>query len=150
MKINWKDKLLVSIQFLLFISFLIDFNWSLGFSTFIQKIGLLSFTLGLIIITISFIQLNKNLTAFPTPKKNAVLLSNGLYKFVRHPIYTGVILTFLGYSFYQNSVYKLLITILLIILFHFKTNYEEQQLEKKFSNYKLYKSKTGKFLPKIF
>jgi len=119
----------------------------LGFA--IQKIGLFIAGFGGVIIILALFQLNKNLSPFPTPKNNTTLLQNGLYKYMRHPIYTGIILLFTGYSLYQNSFYKLGIALLLVILFYFKSNYEEQRLEQKFPDYKLYKNKTGKFFPWI-
>lgn len=102
---------------------------------------------GGIIMTLALLQLNKNLSPFPTPKESASLLQNGLFKYMRHPIYTGIILLFLGYSVSQNSVYKLLISLLLVILFYLKSNYEEQLLEQKFPDYKQYRNKTGMFFP---
>ena len=149
MKKNYKDYLFVSIQFILFFCFIFDFNWSLKLGLAIQKTGLLLAIFGATIIILALLQLNKNLSPFPTPKKNTALLQNGLFKYIRHPIYTGIILFFTGYSVYQNSFYKLAISMLLLVLFYFKSNYEEQRLEQNFPDYKLYKSKTGKFFPWI-
>jgi protein-S-isoprenylcysteine O-methyltransferase Ste14 len=115
----------------------------------IQKIGLLIAVFGGMIIILALLQLNKNLSPFPTPKEDATLLQNGLYKYMRHPIYTGIILFLAGYGVYQNSLYKLLILLLLVILFYLKSNYEEQRLEQKFPDYKLYRNKTGRFFPWI-
>ena len=147
MKKNYKDYLFVSIQFILFFCFIFDFDWSMKLGLTIQKIGLLIAVFGGVIIILALLQLNKNLSPFPTPKNNTTLLQNGLYKYIRHPIYTGIILLFTGYSLYQNSFYKLGISLLLVVLFYFKSNYEEQRLEQKFPDYKLYKNKTGKFFP---
>jgi protein-S-isoprenylcysteine O-methyltransferase Ste14 len=147
LKKNYKDYLFVSIQFILFFFFIFDFDWSLKLGLAIQKIGLLIAVFGGIIIILALLQLNKNLSPFPTPKNNTTLLQNGLYKYMRHPIYTGIILLFTGYSAYQNSFYKLGISLLLVVLFYFKSNYEEQRLEQKFPDYKLYKRKIGKFFP---
>jgi protein-S-isoprenylcysteine O-methyltransferase Ste14 len=149
MRIPPKDILLVSTQFLLFSIYMLDLDWSLGVSHLIKMMGLIISILGLVVIILSILQLNKNLTPFPTPKDNSVLIENGMYKLVRHPIYSGLILLFVGYGVYQNSLYKVIITFLLLLLFHFKTKYEEQQLQNKFSQYNLYKSKTGKFFPKF-
>ena len=149
MRIHPKDKVLVSIQFVLFVCYTIDFDWSLGFSLFLKLIGLSFAIIGLVISLLAVLQLNKNLSPFPTPKENAVLLENGLYKFVRHPIYSGLLLLFCGYGIYVDSIYKLLISSLLLVLFYFKTNYEESLLEKKFSDYSKYKLKVNRFFPKI-
>lgn len=149
MKKNYKDYWFVVIQFVLFFCFIFDFDWSMKLGLTIQKIGLGFAVFGGIIITLALLQLNKNLSPFPTPKNNATLLENGMYKYSRHPIYSGIILLFLGYSLYQNSVYKLLISLLIVILFYLKSNYEEQRLEQKFPDYKNYKTKTGRFFPLI-
>lgn len=150
MRIKPKDKLLVGSQFVLFLIFTIDFDWSLGCFHSVKTISLLVSIIGFLILVLALLQLNKNLSPFPTPKDKAVLVQNGLYKYARHPIYSGIILLFFGYSIYQDSVYKLGISILLLLLFHFKTQYEEQLLQQKFKDYNAYKSKTGKFFPKLF
>lgn len=149
MKINLKDILFVSIQLLLFIIYTFNFKWSFAFSNPTKFIGLILAIIGFLIVLSAILQLNKNLSPFPTPKNNSVLIQNGLYKFVRHPIYSGIILLFLGYGIYQDSIFKLLITFLLFILFYFKTNYEENQLQKKFPEYTLYKKKVGRFFIKF-
>lgn len=151
MNVNPKDQILVSIQLLLFLVFTVNVDWSLGlYSPRLKNCGLIVSIFGLIIILLSVLQLNKNLSPFPTPKNNAVLVQNGLFKLVRHPIYSGIILVVIGYSVYKDSLYKGIISMLLLILFHFKTKYEEQKLSEKFSNYQSYKKKTGKFFPRLF
>lgn len=150
MRTTTKDLRLVSIQLLLFIVYSIDFDWSLGCSHWLKIVGLSISLAGLLVVILAILQLNKNLSPFPTPKDSSVLLQNGVFKLVRHPIYTGLIFLFFGYSIYKDSVFKLTITLLLIILFHNKTQYEEKQLQIKFPEYRTYKSKTGKFFPKWF
>lgn len=149
MRIHLKDKVLVSTQFVLFGCYTIDFDWSLGFSLSFKLLGLSFAIIGIIISLLAVLQLNKNLSPFPTPKENAVLLENGLYKFVRHPIYSGLLLLSYGFGIYVDSIYKLVISSLLLMLFYFKTNYEEKQLERKFPEYSSYKQKVGRFFPKI-
>ncbi len=147
MRIHPKDVLLVSTQFLLFILYTIDLDWSLGVSHILKMVSLMIATIGLLIVIIAILQLNKNLSPFPTPKTHSVLLQNGLYKVIRHPIYSGLILIFFGYGVSKDSGYKIIIATLLFILFHFKTQYEEKQLQNKFPEYQSYKSKTNKFFP---
>jgi len=149
LKKNYKDYWFVAIQFILFFCFIFELDRSMNLSLTIQKIGLIIAVFGGIIITMALLQLNKNLSPFPTPKNNATLLENGLYKYSRHPIYTGIILLVIGFSVYQNSWYKLLISLFLIILFYLKSTYEEERLEQKFPDYKNYKTKTGRFFPLI-
>ena len=104
---------------------------------------------GFLIVIISIIQLNKSLTPFPTPKENAVLNTKGLYKYVRHPIYAGIIVFTVFFGLYNLSLFKILIGILLFVLFYFKSNYEEKLLLDKFENYTDYIKNTKKFIPFI-
>ncbi|WP_417266182.1 methyltransferase family protein [Brumimicrobium sp.] len=75
------------------------------------------------------------------------LIENGVYKFIRHPIYTGLILSFFGFAIISDSGYRILITAVLFLLFYFKTIYEEKRLIEKFPSYLEYKSRSGRFFP---
>jgi protein-S-isoprenylcysteine O-methyltransferase Ste14 len=105
--------------------------------------------LGFTVVLVALFNLDKSLTAFPTPKNNSELITSGLYKYVRHPIYTGILLTVFGYSIYSMSISRLTVSLLLSILFYFKTNYEEQKLSDKYTVYQAYKLKVGRFLPRF-
>ncbi len=149
MKVKRKDYLFVTIQFVLFFCFIFDLNWSLKLFFWIQITGLFIAILGGIIILLALLQLNKNLSPFPTQKESATLIETGLYKFIRHPIYLGIILLTFGIAFYLDSSYKLILSFILLILFFLKTQFEEKQLEINYSNYLEYKLKTGRFFPKL-
>ena len=142
-----KDYWLVGTQFFLFFLFLFPTNYHLQVATFFQIPSLILSILGFIIVMVALFNLDKSLTAFPTPKSNSELITSGLYKYVRHPIYTGILLTVFGYGFYSESVSRLTISLLLLILFYFKTNYEEQKLSQKYPEYGAYKARTGRFIP---
>lgn len=96
------------------------------------------------------LQLNTNLTPFPTPKATGQLIQNGVYAIVRHPIYLSILLLFLGFSLFLNDPNRLLITVILGILFHFKSDYEEQLLRQKYPKYEEYILQTGRLFPRIF
>lgn len=150
MKLQTADITFVLIQFVLFLLFILEIpQLQFTLPNFISIIGIIVAVVGFIIILIALLQLNKNLSPFPSPKSGSQLIQNGLYKYIRHPIYTGIILLFLGYSFYVTSGYKLLITLLLLVLFIFKSRYEEERLALTFKSYSKYKKTTGRFLPKI-
>ncbi|MBP6620556.1 MAG: isoprenylcysteine carboxylmethyltransferase family protein [Leadbetterella sp.] len=144
-----KDYWLVGTQFFLFFLFLFPTNYHFEVVTFLQIPSLILSILGFVIVLVSLFNLDKSLTAFPTPKSNSELITTGLYHIVRHPIYTGILLTVFGYSLYSQSISRLVISYLLLILFYFKTNYEEQKLVLKYPDYKTYKLRTGRFLPKF-
>ena len=146
---SWKDYLFVSVQFLLFGLYAFDFLPQFELAETVKYIGLIFSILGFVIAVLSVLQLNKNLTVFPTPKTDSELITFGMYQFSRHPIYTGLILFTFGYAFFKASLFKVLIALVLLLLFYFKTNYEEHKLLQKFPNYKDYKKKVNRFFPKI-
>ena len=150
MKLNSKDYFFVGTQFLLFLLYI--FNFELIAFNIPEILRVASFILGCLggmILLLAILQLSKNLSPFPTPRSNSQLVQNGLYKFVRHPIYTGILMSFIGFAIYSESLYRLLVTMLLYILFLYKTRYEEGQLIERYPNYDVYKKKTGRFFPKF-
>jgi protein-S-isoprenylcysteine O-methyltransferase Ste14 len=145
-KIKTKDFLLVTIQFILLTIFYIPF-FSNVFQTplIIKYVGAIVSILGFLIILIAILQLSKNLTPFPTPKENGVLINTGLYKYVRHPIYSGIFMAAIGIAFYTGSYWQLLISFILLILFYYKSKYEESLLMEKYNEYENYKKGTRRF-----
>lgn len=150
MRIKIKDIVYVSLQFILFASYLFEVK-KLRFELpeIFDYIMLPLMATGIAVILISLFQLNKNLSPFPTPKENSELITTGLFSKIRHPIYSGILLLAFSFALYQNSGFKILISFFLLILFYFKTGYEEKQLSLKFPEYKNYKSNAGRFFPKI-
>jgi protein-S-isoprenylcysteine O-methyltransferase Ste14 len=103
--------------------------------------------IGFIILLISIYDLRKSLTVMPAPKEHGVLQIKGLYKYVRHPMYVGVLTLSLGIAVSSGSALKYLIVFALYILFTYKARYEEKLLESKYPDYKSYMNKTRRFIP---
>ncbi len=149
MKNSTADFVFVGLQILLLAAYVPEFSWFC--LTIPEKAAIVNLILagaGIIIIIISLLQLNKNLTIFPTPRKDGELITSGLFSYMRHPIYSGILITTFFYALYSNSGYRLIIFVLLTILFYFKTEYEERALLKKFPDYESYRASTGRFFPK--
>ena len=150
MKASKKDILFVLAQFILFAAWLFEIpGLRLNFPDDADWVNLILAGIGIFIIIIAIFQLNKNLSPFPTPLENSELIVTGLFHYVRHPIYTGILMVTFFLAIYFNSGYKLIITVLLAILFYYKSEYEEAQLEKRFPGYKSYKAGTGRFYPRF-
>jgi protein-S-isoprenylcysteine O-methyltransferase Ste14 len=148
MSIKPKDITFVTLQLILFVCYAITPNFlSINFPSFFKNISIIIVVVGLLILILGLIQLQRNLTPFPSPKQNAELVTNGVYRFMRHPIYTGIFITAIGYALYGAHSTRFLISILLLVLFYFKSVYEEKLLNKKFSAYQQYQLKTARFFP---
>jgi protein-S-isoprenylcysteine O-methyltransferase Ste14 len=105
--------------------------------------------IGLVMLLLAGNALRKNLSPYPSPRSNAKLIQTGIYKYLRHPIYTAILFATLGWALYSNSTFRFIIFVAIMILFEFKSRYEEQLLIQKFPNYLIYKTHTGKYFPKI-
>ena len=88
-----------------------------------------------------------NLNIIPTLKDNHQLRTHGIYKYIRHPMYTSVLLSCLALVLSNpHWIAQLVMTALLINLI-LKSNFEEKLLLKRFKSYSKYRQKTGRFLP---
>lgn len=144
-----KDYLFVALQALGFIAFCLPVRYPLPqYQPFPVIHGFLM-AFGVILVFLAFWRLRDNLTPWPTPKKNAELVQSGIFKLVRHPIYSGLFLFLAGWAFWQNNAYQLLLAVMLMVLFYFKSRYEETRLQIKFPEYAQYRKNTGRFFPRL-
>jgi protein-S-isoprenylcysteine O-methyltransferase Ste14 len=75
----------------------------------------------------------------------------GPYKYVRNPMYIGGFILLVGFGLYYHSISILILSIVLIFLFHlFVVFVEEPQLKKRFGkSYVEYKNSVNRWVPKI-
>jgi protein-S-isoprenylcysteine O-methyltransferase Ste14 len=105
--------------------------------------------LGFVILALSALALGKSLTAHPMPSKNAVLVTDGLYRFVKHPIYSGLILAAFGLTITGGFSPHVLFFIALVLLLNYKASFEEKLLTSTYPGYAEYSKKTGRFIPRL-
>jgi protein-S-isoprenylcysteine O-methyltransferase Ste14 len=78
------------------------------------------------------------------------LITKGVYKIVRHPLYASLIWIFYACSvLYLNWLAFLLNTLIFVPMMNYRAKQEEELLEKQFKDYKRYKNKVGRFFPKL-
>lgn len=110
-------------------------------------VGVLGAVAGLAVMVIAATSLGRGLTAVPLPNTHAQLRTGGLYRFVRHPIYSGLILTMAAVALASGSVVRLLVLGLLVLLLTVKARWEEARLSERFEGYAAYAAHTPRFLP---
>ncbi len=148
MNLKAKDIAYVGLQLTLFVSFLLDISFlSFRLPVWIDYLLLPLILIGGGVVLLALLQLKTNLSIFPSPLRGSELITHGLFKYIRHPIYLGILLSAFSLALYLGSGYKLLIAFLLLILFYFKSSYEEKLLLKKFPEYGDYMKRSGRFLP---
>ena len=137
--------ILVFLQF--FIISLHFFKWEFIPQKQIIQVSPLSYLVGFLIIIIALIilliaikDLGRNLSPFPRPIKNSNLVTKGIYRFTRHPMYYSLLFISFGVFITKLTVYYLFLSISLVLIIKFKIALEEQYLNNKFKNYLLYKN----------
>jgi len=137
--------ILVFLQF--FIVTLHFFKWEfipekqiIQVTPFLYFVGYLIIIIAFIILLIAIKDLGSNLSPFPRPIKNSNLVTKGIYRFTRHPMYYSLIFISFGVFITKLSIYYLFLSICLVLIIKFKIALEEQYLKNKFKNYLLYKN----------
>ncbi len=118
--------------------------------TTLQSCGVAIGLLACLIMVIAAINLGKNLTPLPCPKDNSELVQTGLYRFVRHPIYFGVLLAALAWLLIFPHAFTFVYAVALFMLFDVKARREEVWLVERFPAYSAYQARVKKLIPGIY
>ena len=87
---------------------------------------------------------------FGTTRENPEVISTGVFRIVRHPIYTGAILFYLGATVITMSIASAAFVLIIIGFYIAIGKYEERILAEEFGNdYLEYKKKIGMLFPKL-
>lgn len=103
--------------------------------------GIVVSVVGLGLIAASASSLGSGLTALPEPLSGAALVEKGPYRWMRHPMYSGVIVLFAGMALFSRSLPASIVVAVLIIYFLMKSAYEEKQLRISYPGYGRYRKR---------
>jgi protein-S-isoprenylcysteine O-methyltransferase Ste14 len=119
---------------------------------FVPYIGLLLIITGMIIRFIAIYSLGRFFTVDLTIKDNHKIKKDGLYRLLRHPSYSGSLLSFLGYGLSLNDWISLIVIFIPVtIAFLYRIRIEEKLLTDQFGNdYIDYMKKTNCLIPFIY
>lgn len=109
---------------------------------YIQILGIIISSKGIINLIIAFDSLGKNLSLLPIPVENSTLINEKSYKNCRHPIYKEILYISLGICIYKLSLLHLLLLIMLSYILKRKAIREESKLMVLHSSYKEYLKST--------
>lgn len=94
--------------------------------------------------------LGRNLTPFPKPIEGGALVMHGPYRFVRHPIYSGLIFGTLGWALFRANLLGLGLAAGLFVFFDLKSRREEKWLRDAYTGYPDYQRRVRKLVPWLY
>jgi len=111
--------------------------------------GVLLFMVGGVLGVAGVMVLGRNRTPYPRPREGSELVQRGIYRLVRHPLYTSVMLSSFGWALIWQSPPALIAALLLVPFFRAKARREECWLRETFSGYADYARRVPPFLPRL-
>lgn len=113
----------------------------------LEVAGSAAVVVGAVVLILAAVGLGRSLTPLPTPAARATLRTGGLYRFVRHPIYTGLLALVFGGAVTARSAVRLALAAALLALLTGKATWEEAMLRRRYPEYDEYARNTPRFLP---
>lgn len=89
----------------------------------------------------------RTFSVLPEPTSDGELITHGIYRHIRHPMYLAVLLCGLAACVAYGSAWKWSLLALLAAVLAFKIRREERLLLARFSDYAAYRSRTKAIIP---
>jgi protein-S-isoprenylcysteine O-methyltransferase Ste14 len=91
-----------------------------------------------------------NFNVTPRNKNGGQLVTHGIYKLIRHPMYFAQLVALLPLIFDYFTFLRLAVYLVLLVTLLLKIKFEEESLSEHFSGYPAYMEKTKKLIPFIY
>ena len=134
--------------------YLINPNWmawsKIGLPDSVRWIGVGLGVLCVLGIYWLFSSIGTGITPTSGTRKEHKLVTHGIYRYIRHPLYTVGSSLFISFGMMADSWFVAALGILTFILMAIRTPKEEANLIEKFGDeFREYMKRTGRFLPKF-
>lgn len=116
--------------------------------SWLRAVGTGMVVAGIVLVGVASLRLGSSLTPTPVPNQRGSLATTGLYRFVRHPIYSGVLTITVGLVVGSGSVATLVVGLITVAFFNVKAAWEEDRLAARYPGYAAYAGTTPRFVPK--
>jgi protein-S-isoprenylcysteine O-methyltransferase Ste14 len=112
--------------------------------------GILAMLAGSIACIFSCICLGRSFSPLVSPRKNNELVTTGMYQYMRHPFYAGLILLAFGLAAVTYCETRLLLACLLSLVLNYKAKKEEAVMHEKHGDaYDEYSHNVDRFFPTL-
>lgn len=122
-------------------------DWSGPLRLLSAVIGVALISGGIVLALRGAVELGDALTPLPRPHDDAELVETGAYAFVRHPIYSGLILAAFGWALAQASIVAVALAVVLAAYLTVKSAREEAWLSQRYPTYAAYQARTRRIIP---
>ena len=116
----------------------------------VSAIGLLAIVAGGLLAARGAWDIRASLSPFPRPVPGSSLVVSGAFRLVRHPIYSGLVLSAVGWGLFTASIAALVASALLFLLFAGKSQREEAWLGAEHPEYRAYQKRTKRLIPWVY
>ncbi len=92
----------------------------------------------------------RQVKVFPEVPGQGKLIVLGPYRWIRHPMYTSVLLVTLAWTLGSPLTYRMLLWVGLVMTLSVKLRYEERLLMERFPEYEAYRHQTKRLIPFVW
>ena len=125
-------------------------DWSSGPRILGAGLGALAIAGGAFVAFRGVLDLGGSMSPFPRPTGENRLIDTGTYRYVRHPIYSALVLAGVGWGLLSASLIAVALSLLLLVWFDLKARREESWLAARHPGYAAYRVRTKKFVPFVY
>ena len=113
-------------------------------------VGFLLLIVGIFIRIIALLQLRHNFSTAVVIKENSRLVTDGLYRFIRHPLYLAVLLMTIPGSLIFSCLFTWIFVAVTLYGILLRIQKEEQSLKEHYPEYSSYMKRSRKLIPLIY
>jgi protein-S-isoprenylcysteine O-methyltransferase Ste14 len=126
-------------------------DWSkLNLPEIVRWLGVGAGTICIGLLYWLFSSIGSGITPVSATRKEHKLVTSGIYRWVRHPLYTVGAFLFVSFGLMADNWFIILLGALAFTVMAIRTPKEEANLIEKFGDeYREYMERTGRFLPKL-
>jgi protein-S-isoprenylcysteine O-methyltransferase Ste14 len=115
----------------------------------LESVGAVLCAVGLFIMLSAFVSIGGAIQIAPEPRPGGKLVTSGIYKVLRHPIYTAILIVVAGLFFRKPTVPIFVATSVVIAFLIVKSRFEEKLLLRRYPEYADYKRRTWGIAPQF-
>ena len=140
--------LLVAVQVVLLVALvLVPTGTAWPMPGWLAAVAVALVVLGLAVVAVGGLTLGRALTPTPVPSTRGELRTGGPYRWVRHPIYSGVLAVVGGLTIGSRQWLGLALGVATVAFFTVKARWEEARLAEVYPGYRAYAARTSRFVP---